>query len=401
MVNAQFFTFLGALTASVNGMFRFDCFNNLVIDRVDPIVFPGKASGHLHVVSGGNGFSMTATGNDLLKSSCTSCPIGADLSAYWVPQLYVKYRNGTFGIVESHQIVYYEPRPLPGEKVYAFPPGLKMLAGNPMLRSPGDSIQQAAITWVCLDYNNPHPEQQGIPNFKCPNGLRGQVNFPMCWNGKDLDSPDHKSHVAYAEGLDGGKCPDGYKKIVKLFYEAFYSVDKYDSEWVNGKHPFVLANGDPTGYGFHGDFLNGWDVNVLQAAVDQCADKNFFNAGECPPLSATFKNNPPAQRCTTKRQIVEPIDLITALPGDNPVTTAAPTPAPPTLAPGTCTITEKVNFESNDVGNVQAPNPKACCTACKKFSASTAFSYFAGTCYCKSKKGAVATTSVVTSGVFA
>ncbi|KAF1782274.1 protein of unknown function DUF1996 [Phytophthora cactorum] len=114
---------------------------------------PGKASGHLHAISGGNGFSMSADGAAMKASTCTSCPIGADLSAYWVPQLYVKFKNGTgYGLVESHQIVYYEPRPTEDEKVIAFPDGLKMLAGDPKLREKGDSIEEKAITWVCLDY---------------------------------------------------------------------------------------------------------------------------------------------------------------------------------------------------------------------------------------------------------
>ncbi|KAG3205427.1 hypothetical protein PC128_g1364 [Phytophthora cactorum] len=301
-------------------MFRFDCFNNLVIDRVDPIVNPGKASGHLHAISGGNGFSMSADGAAMKASTCTSCPISADLSAYWVPQLYAKFKNGTgYGLVESHQIVYYEPRPTEDEKVIAFPDGLKMLAGDPKLREKGDSIEEKAITWVCLDYDNPHPEQQGIPKFKCPNGLRGQVNFPMCWNGIDLDSSDHKSHVAYATGLDGGSCPDGWKKMVKIFYEAFYNVAQYDDEWDGDQHPFVLANGDRTGFGFHGDFLNGWDVDVLQAAVDQCADKNYFNSGECAPLSASFSDKAPETRCTTQPEIIEDVMVVAKLPGNNPV----------------------------------------------------------------------------------
>ena len=32
----------------------------------------------------------------------------------------------------------------------------------------------------------------------------------------------------------------------------------------------VLANGDPTGYGLHGDFMNGWDRSVLSRAVETC-----------------------------------------------------------------------------------------------------------------------------------
>ncbi|KAG3121159.1 hypothetical protein PI124_g664 [Phytophthora idaei] len=317
---SAFLSILAAVVPTAQSMFRFDCFNNLVIDRVDPIVNPGKASGHLHAISGGNGFSMSADGAAMKASTCTSCPIGADLSAYWVPQFYVKFKNGTgYGLVESHQIVYYEPRPTEDEKVIAFPDGLKMLAGDPKLREKGDSIEEKAITWVCLDYDNPHPEQQGITNFRCPNGLRGQVNFPMCWNGIDLDSSDHKSHVAYATRLDEGSCPDGWKKMVKIFYEAFYNVAQYDDEWDGDQHPFVFANGDCTGFGFHGDFLNGWDVDVLQAAVDQCADKNYFNSGECAPLSASFSDKAPETRCTTQPEIIEDVMVVAKLPGNNPV----------------------------------------------------------------------------------
>ncbi|RLN88147.1 hypothetical protein BBJ28_00013687 [Nothophytophthora sp. Chile5] len=311
---------LAAMTPTVHGMFRFDCFNNLVVDRVDPIVNPGVASGHLHAVSGGNGFSKSADGDAMKASTCTSCPIGADLSAYWVPQMYVKFKNGTgYGLVESHQIVYYEPRPTGNETVIPFPDGLKMLAGNPKLREAGDSIEQRAITWVCIDYDNSHPEQQGIPNFKCPDGLRGQVNFPMCWDGVNYDSDDHKSHVAYATELDGGSCPDGWQKMVKIFYEAFYSVDKYDDEWDGDQHPFVLSNGDRTGYGFHGDFLDGWDKDVLRDAIEQCTDENYFNSGECPPLAASFSSDAPEERCVNEPEIVEDISPVTALPGNNPV----------------------------------------------------------------------------------
>ena len=44
---------------------------------------------------------------------------------------------------------------------------------------------------------------------------------------------------------------------------------------------FVLANGDPTGYGMHGDFMNGWDNSVLSRAVNTCtADSGVIQ--DCP-----------------------------------------------------------------------------------------------------------------------
>lgn len=33
-----------------------------------------------------------------------------------------------------------------------------------------------------------------LPSNNCPGGLRTQLTMPSCWDGKNLDSLDHKSH---------------------------------------------------------------------------------------------------------------------------------------------------------------------------------------------------------------
>lgn len=33
---------------------------------------------------------------------------------------------------------------------------------------------------------------------------------------------------------------------------------------------YSYSNGDPTGFGYHADFFNGWKSGVLQNAVDGC-----------------------------------------------------------------------------------------------------------------------------------
>jgi hypothetical protein len=85
-----------------------------------------------------------------------------------------------------------------------------MLAGDPFKRNYTGDFAVQAVSFSCLDYNGPaKPETNEMPDYNCPDGLRSQVFFPSCWDGKNLDSPDHQSHVAYpASGAyNDGPCP--------------------------------------------------------------------------------------------------------------------------------------------------------------------------------------------------
>lgn len=142
----------------------------------------------------------------------------------------------------------------------AFPEGFRMLAGNPFKRNYTDDFASQAISYACLDYNGPaKAETNGFPDYNCPDGLRAQVFFPSCWDGKNLDSEDHKSHVAYPESgaYNDGVCPDSHPvHLVSIFYEIIFQTNLYSDMWWDDKQPFVWAMGDPTGYGFHGDFVS-------------------------------------------------------------------------------------------------------------------------------------------------
>ena len=219
-------------------------------------------------------------------------------------------------------LVYYLQRQAnSSETLYAFPPGFRMLAGNPILRSNQGTLESQAITFACLDYSNPTPQTGYLPNKNCPDGLRSQVFFPSCWDGVNVDSSDHKSHVAYPSGVDNGDCPSTHPvRLISIFYEVTWSVDDFKDLWwaTNGSHPFVFAMGDPTGYGFHGDFLNGWDVNVLQQAVENCtADSGVLE--DCSVFtSQNLLNNNTV--CSAAKTFKEPVlGQLSSLPGCNPV----------------------------------------------------------------------------------
>lgn len=158
-----------------------------------------------------------------------------------------------------------------------------------MKRSYGNDFESAAINYACLNFNGPAtPETNGFPTNKCSSGLRAQVFFPSCWDGKNLDSPDHKSHMSYPAGDHAyGTCPPSHPiHFVSLFYEVTFSTDKFDDMWYGDKQPFVWSMGDPTGYGLHGDFVNGWDVDHLQKAINECTN-NSGRVEDCPVFTMT------------------------------------------------------------------------------------------------------------------
>jgi hypothetical protein len=147
------------------------------------------------------------------------------------------------------------------------------------------ALRQKALGFNCLNYQTTAEAslyRHFLPNKTyldehCTDGVRFELMFPSCWNGVDTDSDDHQSHVAYPSLVMDGTCPEGYEtRLVSLFYETIWNT--YAFKDVDGY--FALANGDPTGYGYHGDFMQAWDDGVLQEAVDTCTSETGL-VGDC------------------------------------------------------------------------------------------------------------------------
>ncbi|KAG6833123.1 hypothetical protein H0H87_011231 [Tephrocybe sp. NHM501043] len=200
-----------------------------------------------------------------------------------------------------------------------------MLSGDPTLRTyDPNSFAQQAITFLCLDFNGVSTRHNSLPAKSCPSGIRAQVNFPSCWDGKNVDSPDHKSHVAFlSEGADKGTCKDPKYPVTlpRIFIEVYWSTAEFDqirSSAKNATQPFVYAYGDPTGYGYHADFLNGWDKGVLQNAVDKC-HCNIYGDPQCCADQKIFTLTKGKQCRITKTIDEQTTGTMAKLPGNNPV----------------------------------------------------------------------------------
>lgn len=237
-----------------------------------------------------------------------------------------------------------------------------MVAGSPTRSTYNASnFADQAVSFVCLgmlmlmsaspfadifpvDYsgavsNDPAYAERKDMNFpdinKCQDGIRLQIFFPQCWDGQNLDSADHKSHMAYpVDNYNGGTCPSSHPvHTVAIFYEQIIPVSGYNY-W--GEGAYVISTGDPVGLSYHADFMMGWDAAILQNAVDNCHNMNG-DITLCQVLAPYIDQNA-ASACTLESQVVnENVGLngakIPALPGCNPVRTDFSTPATcPSLA---------------------------------------------------------------------
>ena len=119
----------------------------------------------------------------------------------------------------------------------------------------GDELSQLALSQKAIGFNclggpaEPTLFRHFLPdkNFisqSCPDGVRVEVAFPSCWNGKDVRASDHKAHMAYPDHVMDGRCPEGFdSRVPTLLYEIVYNTNAFKDD----RGRFVLANGDPTG----------------------------------------------------------------------------------------------------------------------------------------------------------
>ncbi len=187
-----------------------------------------------------------------LLAGGTTCERPGDTAAYWMPTLYVDGQ----AVTPTFAQIYYRRRTI--RRVEAFPPGFRMIAGSSKATTP----QPVRVTfWNCGVDGGVAPRST-VPT--CPDAgrhaLRLHVTFPSCWDGKNLDSADHQSHVTYPVG---GRCP------ARLAH-ALPQISLIYRYPVTGAGNVSLASGSPLSA--HADFFNAWRQSDLQALVDGCLD---------------------------------------------------------------------------------------------------------------------------------
>lgn len=215
-------------------------------DQIDPIVSPGGQSGHLHEFFGNPNVTPNSTTQSLADTPLRQieCTDQNDKSAYWTPAVFQNGRR----IAASHITAYYKS---PSPNTVPMPFGLRMIAGD----ASATSNQPSRVGWWQTGGSN---TTAGRNQMLSGSTVTLRMNFPNCWDGIHLDSPDHQSHVAYAQN---GRCPSSHPVAIP----QLTTFTDYNTSGGNG---FDLSSGE--WYTFHQDFWNAWSPEQMEELHREC-----------------------------------------------------------------------------------------------------------------------------------
>ena len=271
-----------------SGDFRTVCaFSHMNFD--DPIVYPGQPGrSHLHAFFGNTGANANSTAESLATTGNSTCRGGTiNRSAYWQPAI-IDTKDGT-PVKPRTAIVYYKSASfaLPSD-IQPLPQGLRMLAGDPNGGAPvrwGPTAFSCDGSKVGSDHTFPptadNPGPHSIPN--CPAGTEvwASVAFPRCWDGVNLDSPDHRSHMAYwpipnpyvDATHPAGKCPPTHPvTLPEVVISAVYPVVETNAplRWRLSSDAYDAKK--PGGYSLHADWFGGWKPEIVKTWTSNCVN---------------------------------------------------------------------------------------------------------------------------------
>lgn len=296
-------------TGGWKGIMRVNCeFDQAAYD--DPVGKPGQpGKAPLYAFYGHKNVDASLDFDALISSASAGCS-GDTLnrSGYWMPVLLApqydyaigtrkkdalgqdawspvmaKVGEGDRTVAAAHEVFYYSAGVSDVESIWAPPMGLRIVAGQ-AATMPGGAPQSTSVArWHCQSWASSDasggPWSSTIPECTAPDMLRLDIFFPSCWNGRDLDSADHATHMAYP--VTSGNvvaCPASHPyPIVRVSYHFAYPLfpGQLDPVTKTSKG-FRLASdaytvsGNNGGLSLHGVWFNGWHPEAMDMLLKGC-----------------------------------------------------------------------------------------------------------------------------------
>ena len=248
----------------------------------DPIVFPDMpGASHLHMFFGNTEANAYSDTNSIYNRGSSTC--GRDelnRTSYWMPAVL----DGNDRVIPADTItIYYAIREESlAPKAEPFPVGLRMIAGNPSAARPVEGIY-----WQCGFFGkafenrgNAGPEVSTIPNCdkNTYSHVAANIEFPRCWDGKNLDSSNHRDHMSYGVGhnTDGSRpCPASHPvELPQIKYRVMFNLQATSaptSDWYLASD--VAPDGSvrsTRGSSLHADWWGGWHPETNRLLVENC-----------------------------------------------------------------------------------------------------------------------------------
>ncbi|PRX51298.1 uncharacterized protein DUF1996 [Prauserella shujinwangii] len=156
----------------------------------------------------------------------------------------------------------------PAGPVSAMPRFLRVLTGQAKPTANGDALARPAFS--CEGFTDRLIDRYPV----CPEGsdvLRIH-DFPSCWDGENIDSPNHRDHIVFPDE-ETGQCPDGFTAVPQLRITLSYDIPREVQE--AGQYAidsFPEENNNPASD--HDDFANVMTQDIMNRVV------NCINDGE-------------------------------------------------------------------------------------------------------------------------
>jgi hypothetical protein len=264
-------TFATSCGVNENGLFNSD----------NVIVAPGVSNGahHFHDYIGNQSNDAFASDEDLANAE-TSCVDQGDKSTYYWPV--IRLQNGTQeqdanspgGGIEGNAGEIVTPKEVtlnfvgnPRSKVTEMPRLLRIITGDAKAFVNGTA--NANASWSCTGFED---RQLKDKYPLCPQGsdVVRTFKFQSCWDGQNIDSANHRAHVAFAAA--DGSCANGFKAIPQLVQRIVYDVDAPSLQDGGRTTPLFAVDSFPEQLHKpvtdHGDFINVFDEALMGEMVD-------------------------------------------------------------------------------------------------------------------------------------
>ncbi|MFD1788393.1 DUF1996 domain-containing protein [Sphingomonas floccifaciens] len=268
----------------VVGAFRFICQAGH-ISADDPIVYPGqRGRSHLHQFFGNTLTNADSSYESLRTTGDSTCMGPLNRSAYWMPAML----NGMGQVVRPDYVsIYYKRLPesdpacrRQGRACVPLPRGLRFIFGHDMLDMRNAPTGNAY--WNCQGAGATPGHYPSLAEARrhCAAGsqIGAIIVAPDCWDGANLDSPDHRSHISYAGYGDTGvlRCPASHPFVIPQFtLGAWYTSDASLPKWhlSSDRMPGMAPMEDGTS--LHSDWWGAWDDETMATWTAHCINRKL------------------------------------------------------------------------------------------------------------------------------